>query len=390
MKRFLPVYILCILLTSSLTGCWDRRELDTLAIVQAFGIDETKDGQVIISAQILKPGEVKGEAAKGGQGVWVVTSTGETVFDAIRNAAFKSARKLYFSHNKVIILGEETAKKGIDPLLDFLDRDPEPRRISNIFIARGLAQDILLGEHEQERVPGEAIEKLAKTSNMTSHLPERDLNDLFQTLSSQTSSSVVPGIKIIHKNEKDTPKEVVSLDQTAIFKKDKLIGWFNETETRGLLWVLGEVKSGIIVIKSPQEETKNISLEIIRASSQLKPKISEGQLKITVEVKVEANLGEQMSEVNLTKPDTFAELEKRQTAAIEDEIHAALNKAQVWGVDIFKFGEEFHRKYPEEWPELEKKWEEEFPKIEVSLEVISNLRRIGLTTIPIKAEESQP
>lgn len=386
MKKYIPICILCILLSSMLTGCWSRKELSTLAIVQAFGIDRTEDNQVSISAQILIPSKVKGESEKG---VWVVSSTGETVSDAVRNASLKADRKLFFPHNNIIVFGEETAKTGILPLVDFLIREREIDKLSYVFITKGKAKDLLIGEHEQEKIPAKAIEGLAKTSVIASHLPKRQLKDLLGSLGSKTGSAVVPGIEIRNKIENGTSKEVVALDDTAIFKKDKLIGWFNHTETRGLLWVLGEVKSGIIVVKSPKEETKNVSLGIISTSTQLKPEITNGKLSITIEVKEEGNLAEQMSEVNLTKPDTFAELEKRQIATIEEEINAALTKAQAWNVDIFKFGEEFHRKYPQEWPDLEENWEEEFPKIEVNLEVIAHLNRVGLSTAPVKSEESE-
>ncbi|AHF05813.1 Ger(x)C family spore germination protein [Desulfitobacterium metallireducens] len=389
MKKYIPIYIICILLSSLLTGCWNRKEINTLAIVQAFGIDRTDDDQVNISAQILKPSQSSGDSENGGQGVWVVSSTGETVFDAIRNASFKTDRKLFFPHNKVIIIGEDTAKTGITPLVDFLRRDHEVDKLSYVFIAKGTAKDILIGEHEQEKIPGKAIEGLSKTSIIASHLPKRELKDLLSSLGSKTGSAVVPGIEIQKKNENGASKEVVVLDNTAIFKKDKIIGWFDHTETRGLLWVLGEIKSGIIVVKSPEEEAKNVSLEIIRTSTQLKPQITDGKLSITVEIEEEGNLAEQFSEMNLTRPDTFAELERRQIAAIEEEINVAITKAQAWNVDIFKFGEEFHQKYPQEWPDLKKNWEEEFPKIKVNLEVIAHLSRVGLSTTPVKIEESE-
>lgn len=382
MKKLVPIYILCLLLSTMLTGCWNRRELNTLAIVQALGIDRTKDDQICVSAQILKPSQLKGASTQGNKGIWVVSGIGETVFDAVRNASLKGDRKLFFPHNKVIILGEDTAKAGIQPLLDFLGRDHELRKLAYVFIARGDAKDILLGEHEQEKIPGKAIEGLAKTSNINSRVPKRNLKDLIETLNSKTSSSVLPSIKVQEKNENGTLKQVVTLDQTAVFKKDKLIGWLNPTETRGLLWILGEIKSGIIVVKSPKEETKNVSLEIIKASSKITPDITEGKLSLTIEIKEEGNLAEQMSEVDLTQPDAFAELEKMQDAAIEEEIYTALSKAQEWGVDLFKFGEEFHHKYPHEWPDLEKNWNEEFPKIEVKVEVEAHLRRVGINTKP--------
>jgi spore germination protein KC len=386
MKKLISLFILCLLLSITLTGCWNRRELITLAIVQAFGIDQTEDDQVSISAQILKPNQVKGISEKG---IWMVSSTGDTVFDALRNASLKTDRKLFFAHNNIIVIGEETAKAGIAPLLDFLGRDHESREIAHIFIARGKARDILLGEHEQEKMPSQALENLAKASSNTSYLPEVNLKDLLATLGSKTSSSVAPGIEIQKKAEHGTVKEVVALDSTAIFKKDRLIGWFDHTESRGLLWVIGKVKSGIITVKSPKEETRNVSLEIIKTSTQLKPEITEGKLSVTIEIKEEGNLAEQTSKADLTKPDTLAELENRQAVAIEEEIQIALNKAQTWGVDIFKFGEEFHRKYPREWPELEKNWEEEFPKIEISLEVTTKLNRVGLSATSVETEESQ-
>ena len=389
MKKSIPLYILCVVLFVMLTGCWNRRELNTLAIVQALGIDLTENGQISITAQILRPSEVKEASATEGGAVWVVTSKGDTVFDAIREASLKTTRKLFFPHNKIIIIGEEAARAGVIPLLDFLRRDPEIRELSYIFIAQGKAKPILQGVHEQENIPSHAIEGLAEAIKFSSKLPKRNLKDFIGTLDSPTISSVVPGIKLLDKKSDGKSIEVVALDQTAIFKKDKLIGWFDGKETRGLLWVLNEVKSGIIIVNSPKDENKNVSLEIIQSTSKITPEITDKKLTITVEVKEEGNLAEQMSAVNLTQPDTFHELELRQAAAIEEEITAALTKAQAWGVDIFKFGEEFHRKFPQEWSGLEENWEEEFKELEVNVEVVAQLRSLGITTTPIETEESE-
>lgn len=388
MKKSIPLYILCLFLIVILTGCWNRRELNTLAIVQALGIDRTEDGQISIAAQILRPSQVKEASGAVGDAVWVVTSTGETMFDAIRDASLKTTRKLFFPQNKVIIIGEDAARAGVIPLLDFLRRDPEIRRLSYIFIAHGKAKPILQGVHEQANIPSQAIEGIAKATEASSKLPKRNLKDFLGTLDSPKSGSILPGIILLDKKGDGKSIKVVALDQTAIFKKDKLIGWFDGKETRGLLWVLNEVKSGIIVVNSPKDETKNVSLEIIDTTSKIKPEITDGELTITVEVKEEGNLAEQMSEVDLTQLDTFQELEMRQATAIEDEINAALTKAQAWGVDIFKFGEEFHRKFPQEWSALEENWEEEFTKLEVNVEVVAQLRQVGITTTPVQTEES--
>lgn len=387
MKQRIFSYILCLLLTLLLSGCWNRRELDAISVVEAMGIDTLENGQISLTYQILNPSAVKGSSAGGGKGVWVVTATGETVFDAIRNATTQVDRRSYFGHNKVIVIGEEAAKSGIAPLLDLATRDPELRELVYVFIAKGKASDILEAEHPQEKIPAKGIESLAKATKASSKVPQVLFLDVLKNLVNRTNDPFIPGIELTVRKEGETIERFIELHETAIFKDDKLIGWFSPEETRGLLWILGEVKSGIIVVSSPGDESKNVALEIIRASGKVTPKIDEGKLTVTVEVKEEGNLAEQMSQVDLSKPDTFKQLEEKQAAVIEEEIRAALSKAQKWGVDIFKFGEKFHRKFPAEWPELEENWDEEFPNIKVDIVVDAKLRNMGITSEPIKAEE---
>ena len=388
MKNRMFIYIVLILLLAILSGCWNRREMDTLAIVQAIGIDKTENGGISLTIQIIKPGEIKapagGTEGGGGKGVWTLTSTGETVFDAFRNATTQSDRKLFLPFMKAVVIGEAAAQSGIIPLVDFLDRDHESRRLSYVFIARGNAKDIIEAEHEQETIPAKGIEGLARATFATSKIPKVNLHEFLKTLASKTSDPFLPGIETIKKQDEEKVKKVMKLDGTAIFKNDELMGWFDGKETRGLLWVLGEVKSGIIIVRSPQDETKKVSLEIIQASSKVKPEIIDDKILMTVKVKVDSNIGEQMSQADLTKPSNFKELEKRQAAVIEEEVHAALGKAKSWDVDIFKFGEAVHRKFPKDWVELEKKWKEVFKDIQVKAEIESELRRIGMSNTPVE------
>lgn len=390
MLKRMFIVIIFTLLPIILTGCWNRKELNTLAIVKCVGIDIMADGQISLAAEIIKPGGIKKDGGKGDGGdraTWVSISTGTTVFDAVRNATFDSPRKLFWAQDKVIIIGEEAAKMGIAPLLDLYDRNHERSRRAKVFIAKGKAQDIIEGKNEQEKVLGQAIEELALTSGATSKIAKIDVHDLLKTLASKTSDPFVPGIEIVPKEKEGEGKNLIRLDGTAIFKKDKLIGWFNDKETRGLLWVLGKVSTGIIVVPSPLTQKGKVSLEIMHASSSIKPEFVDGKLVIFVEIEEEGNLGEEMSEGDLTKPEVFSQLEKEQEAVIMAEINMALLKGQQWRVDIFKFGDAVHRAFPVEWKELEKNWGEEFPKLDVKVQVKTQLRRFGMRTTPEKITE---
>lgn len=107
----LKIFCFLIIVIFILTGCWSRRELNDLAIALAMGVDSSGD-QFKVSAQIVNPGEVT--SVKGGGGnssIATYSSSGETIFEAIRKMTTKSPRKIYFSHTRLVVIGEELAKK---------------------------------------------------------------------------------------------------------------------------------------------------------------------------------------------------------------------------------------------------------------------------------------
>jgi len=388
MKR--KYFILLMILTLALAGCWNRRELDTLSIVSAIAIDKSEEeGKLSVAFQIIQPSRIKGSSPTGGteaegtKGVWVLTSTGHTIFDAARNATAQSDRRLFFPQNKVIVIGEELAREGIAPLLDFFHRDPEPRRMSWLLIAKGNAHDIISAKHEQENIPARAIDSIIKSSSATSMAVKVNLNDFLKNLTSPASDPIACRIEMIQDHQ--SKNQGIRFTGAAVFKKDKLVGFLDQYETRGLNWILGKVVSGITLIKSPINESKYLAIEIIRATSRIIPEIQDGKVKITVEVTEEGNLAEQFSDVDLSNTEMFKELEKRKAQVIKSEIQSVLKKGlQEWRVDIFGFGKAVHRRYPKEWKTLQAKWRDMLPEIDVEVKVDAIVRDSGISTLPAK------
>ena len=113
-------------------GCWNRIEVENLAIASALGIDKPAQGdsnQVLVSILVEKPGEA--EEGGGGRGTsgassqmsgWVNFGKGNSVEDAIRNLSTTTSKRLFLDHSRVIILGEEKARGGVGDIIDFLVR----------------------------------------------------------------------------------------------------------------------------------------------------------------------------------------------------------------------------------------------------------------------------
>lgn len=157
--------LICIFMILSTTGCWNRRELDTLGIVMGIGIDKTKEpGKVQLTAQIVKPGEIKAPKKEGGgsgsdKAYWNIKSTGDTVFSAVRGFTHESSRKLFFPHNQVMIFSRDIAEEGVQKYVDFFVRDPEIRFTVWVLVSKGTAPIAPFIEISGEGVerPGEQV-----------------------------------------------------------------------------------------------------------------------------------------------------------------------------------------------------------------------------------------
>lgn len=400
MKRKIKLLFLVVLLIIT-TGCWNRVELDRRAIVAGFGADKAEEeGKIKITVQVVNVGEIKAMPPSRGvstKAVTVYTGTGYTVFDAFRNLAMIVGKKLFLTETRILVVGEDLAREGLDKVLDFYERDPEPEIRNYLLIARGEAEEILETELRTDKIWASGINSMVEATMAHGKAPATEIIQFLKAVESKTTAPVATAVQVIRKGNKDSggngkpnqgettavlPKELM-VSGTAVFRQYKLAGWLDEKESRGLLWVTGKVKSGIIVVSSPETESRLIALEIIRSKSEIKPKITDGILTINVNIKEEGNLGEiQPDTVDITKPDVFKELEERKKAAIEDEISAAVVKAQELNADIFGFGEAVRRKYPKEWRQLNDTWGEIFPTLEVNIAVDAKLRRTGKITKP--------
>lgn len=386
---FIKIFI-CILLIISLTGCWNRRELDTLGIVMGVGVDKPDEpGKVKITAQVVKPGEIKSAKKEGGGGSGAdaylnIEDTGDTVFSTLRDMTNQSSRKLFFPHNQVLIIGRGIAEEGVRKYVDFFTRDPETRNNVWVLVAQGTAGEVLEAKPQLEKIPANNISKIVEgEAAATSQTLAVRLRDFLEKLMSKTSAPVAPIIQV----SGDGDKKFAEITGTAVFKDDKLVGKLDKFEGRGLLWVLGKVKSGIINVEGPLND--KVSLEIIHAQGKLAPEIKGNEITIKITVNEEGNIGEETGNEDLSKVTEIDILEQRKTEVIRNEIMAAVKKAQELNADIFGFGDAVHKKYPKQWKSMESNWDEIFPNIKVEVKIEAKLRLMGRINRPAAPEQEK-
>lgn len=374
--------LLCLLL---LTGCWNRREIETLGFVLGLGIDwDEEEGVYELTMQMAQvraqggmgDGGGGGGGGGGGPPSWVFISRGETIFDAVRKMATLSPRRAWWGHTQVMVLGEEMARRGVLPALDFAVRDGEMRRLMWVLVTPGKARDILTHEAQSDPVGAMGLMKMIRARGATSTSGAVRLHDFKVMLSSPASA--VTGLVRLADHAVTGPSSDFLLVGSAVFARDKLVGFLDRTETRGMLWVKAKVVSGIVLTPCPGEPDELVGLEIVLARSRIRPRLRNGKLELTVGIWAESNLGDKTCLRKISTPEGFEKLDAGYEQAIRSEVEEALSKAWEMGTDIFGFSTRIQQELPAVWRRIEPEWDGVFRDLPIFVEVTAKVRRQGL------------
>ncbi|WP_199425935.1 Ger(x)C family spore germination protein [Thermaerobacillus caldiproteolyticus] len=370
-----------------LSGCWDRTEVNDLALIVGLGIDQKKDGKIMLTAELIVPQAVGGGGQMmgggGGSGVSgqtvVRSGTGTTVADAISNLQEKLSRRVFWGHTKVVVFGEKAAKAGIRQHLDFLSRNPQIRLRSNVLVSKGTAKSVLELLPPIEQSSAEVLRELSESQLLL----RVTIKEAMQMLSSDADAAALPMVKILppEKGKKDL-QTIAFIQRTAIFKKDKMIGDIDDKLTRGVLWLRNEIKRANVTV-TLKGEKGNITATLIRAHTEFIPKYEKGKWKMIVKVTAEDDIILNGTKLDLLNPKYTKMIEKELENETNKRIRAALKTVQKeMKADIFDFADIFHRKYPREWNQVKNRWEQIFPTVEVIVETKAYVRRPGVNTAP--------
>lgn len=397
MKRWLALMILIPLLTLS-GGCWDRTELNDLALVTALAFDKGDNNQIQTTVQVIMPQNLSAGGAMGGGGggggggaakrTTVRSEQGYDVADALSKLQRKTPRKLFWGQCNVFIFSDAVAKGGIREHFDFLARHPQPRERANMYVSKGKASDALELFPFIERSSAEVLREL---SDLQIGI-RVSVEQLSMMLKGESQAAALPLVYILPTLKSAEPFQTIPyIFGTAVFKKDKMVGEISEKATRGVLWIKNEIKEYTVTYKT-KEADGLVSLKPVKANIKLIPQIKDDRWTMIVKIKTEGDMVQNGTLLNPMNPDLMAILDKAFADDVRERIESTIYELQQrLKVDILDFAKEFHRKYPKEWSKAKDRWDELFPKVETKIEVEAHIIRPGLINAPggIPKEEAR-
>lgn len=398
MKRKIIILIACVMCTIILTGCFDAKELDELAISLVMGLD-LEDDKVLYTAEVIDlQYSSEGSGSVGDVSVKYVQGTGNTVYEALRDIPLKFGRRLYVAHIKAVIFGEDIAKKGLIPYMDLLFRAREQRESAYVIIAKGAKAYEVMGINSgPEPLPANYIVNLIESIESNAKTVDTNMVDFINYYYHMGQHPVTA---VLEKNEKmalnqagqETGTQEFELSSlgSAVFKNDALVGYLNGNDTKALNFLLGNVKNGVITFPTPIEEndTSFSFIVAIRVNTKKDVVLENENITLKAKIKIKGYLGEVQGSIDITKHENMEKMAQACSRAVEEGIKSTVKKVQrEFGFDIFGFGHEFHKKYTDEWKEIEGNWDEIFANADFEIEVHTDIISTGILNNPLTVKE---
>ncbi|KQX64683.1 MULTISPECIES: Ger(x)C family spore germination protein [unclassified Paenibacillus] len=391
-------YMFIILLM--IAGCWDRQEVDKLAIVIGLGIDVISGPEpFLITAQVVSPSTQKSGQDGGQDNPFVILAQGKTISEAIRNFSKDTPRKMFFAHNNIIVIGEKLAKTGIQDFMDFLDRSPQFRRNAWLMVTPKTAKEVLQSKCDLQKYSAIGMkEMIYERYHPFSNKMQR--KDTMSRLEGPSAAALALKVDILDENQLESKKlkeagnTVQNLDKNSItimkqlrisglsvFNKDKFAGYLNDAESQGLLWFLGEHKEYPIRLSCPNSEQKYIVFLLNQTNKKLKPVLDHQQLGMKVEIGNNAIVSENnCPDLSLFNQQDKTKLEQQLNLAVKKQMMQSLDRVKELGTDVVHFADAFYQENPAEWQMLAHSYEKRFSEIQVTVDVKSRIRLTGMTS----------
>lgn len=376
LKRTAPKFALFLggaLLFAFFSNDFGLVDIQKTAVILAAGIDRSGEGYEL-TAQISVP---KGGEKAGGTASVELSGKGETVADCLMMMYADSGWIPKFDFCSLVLLGEEAAREGAMPALNYFLHNEYMSDNCAVAVAEGSAGEMLKKTSAIDDTPSLAIHKLfSGAAEKTGAAVKNTLREFAVGTLGVSKSSFMPFIRTLpHESgtgssggsgssdgsggsggsgqsgsegsggEEDAPV-LFRAEETALFREGKLTGLLSAEETLAFNLVRGKVKAGILTVEG--EDGEPVSLSIKRGGGSAKlgnEDVPRAKLSVRLKVLVSDRTEEDFmagSETNVATDED----ERRAEELISSYISSLWETCKGSGCDLFLLARELYRKDP--------------------------------------------
>ncbi len=384
--------IFLILIVLFLSGC-NYRELDKIAITVGCGLEKVDDGYKI-TVQIADT-QKQGNSNSSTSPVRFknYTYTDRTIHEAARGILTKLPKKAYTKHMQILVIDENIANNGINEIIDFWFREVELRNDFYVFVSKDSTPIEVLGVLTQI-YPINSVGIRNLIENNFKYLGGTVLttfDDLTSSYISKTKEIILPTIMVLGKdgNKKDNlessiPESLISLNETAYFRDNKLVGYLDKKQTIYYNLVKNALKTSIISYECDKD--KFVTFEIIENKTDID--IVKNKPEVNIKVQAKGNLTSIMCEYDISKNDGIKMIEKEGSLEIKKQIDSLFKLSKDNKTDIFSIRNIYYKHNNKYYKNISN-YNDFFDNLKVNVDVKLNIFEKGNSLQVIKNEKNK-
>ncbi|WP_053373127.1 Ger(x)C family spore germination protein [Paenibacillus sp. FJAT-27812] len=381
----------------SLSGCWDSSELNKTSLITGVALEPGKNSKLRLTVETMiakRPEESKDTAPS-----IVQSLEGNSLPDLLVRFNESLDRSLLISHIGVIVIDERLARKGLQTILDPLQRTRFIREDVLILISEGVqaSQIFKVLYPRSMQASSKIVSQLKSYRSSRGGIPQSRLFDASEAILAEGRElmlgaiSLKGSIKDADKMESIkmvTPKASIVITGAGIFSEDKLKGFITVDECRLVMMASDLVKDTTLSIPYHDHE---VSLRLRHVQSDIQAYMDKGKVKLQINLEGDGVVSSIDESIDITKISGYEKLEKLGSDYLEKQLSKAIQSIQEkYGLDVFGFGEQMYRNHYKQYEPLAERWNEIFAKTPVTVKARIKLHRSELKTNHIRNEGIGP
>jgi len=344
------------------------REVEDLELVRTVGVDLYETGGVTLTV---------GTASSASDPPRFYQSSGASIAAVVNEMQrLPLGKEALFSHTAHFVFSEKAASKGLDGYLDYIERSPDMRLDTYLFIARGgTVSDLMTGVTGKKSGVSEELSFLA--DNMA------NLGSGYAFTCREVAAGLCEGgvalIQAVNTKEhkvlfEGQAERALMPDGFAVIKDGRLVTFLNGQQSFGAALLLNKVKSRTMTATADGCE---LTLTVNKAKADYTPEFSSsGEIeKVKAVITLDANIISVDGGALISRRDIRDAAMRSLSEQVKEAASAALEASATLNADFLQLQKSLSLKSPKKLAALEDRWDTLYPEIDFELEAEINLSR---------------
>ncbi|MCL6605003.1 MAG: Ger(x)C family spore germination protein [Paenibacillus sp.] len=372
------------------SGCWDWVELNQSSMLTGMAIEAGKNGMLKLTMEVLNPAEAQRvQTGSGGPATLLYTMEGKSISEASSRMNEMIERRIIFSHVHMVVVDESIARKGLNQIIDVLQRSRFVREDVLLLIAKDSpASDVLKimypsGQYASWKLRMQ-IYNFYRTWGGTL---KSTLYNYTDAILNEGREPVLAAISVqgdVKKSEdskmSSLPKTIVKCVGSAVFKEDKLIGFISVSDTRLLNLIRDKITGTTFAVPiNANQGIATIRMHPIHTTMDVT--LKDGRPNVKLNLVGKGHVSSIDTDLPLDTAAGYRELEHMESIYLNEQVKATISRVQKeFGLDIFGFGEYMNRHHNSQFKTTKKDWNGHFTKANIEVSSRIAISRSDLKT----------